>query len=145
MARTFTISYPDELYEKIQGLAKKQNMTISEAVREAVTMYLKIDPVLLQSAKRLAAGFGIEPIEVMQNMAIRGFAENQAHIDVYGMPLPELGNKLFAWESDQARAVRNLITGDQLYQNLKQNFVRKFEAEWMMDLEKLLKTEKTKR
>ena len=120
---SFTVSYPADLYKAAKTQAAREERNLSDLVREAVDLYLKLDPTLLKTAKRLAAAFKVSPIEVIQNAAIRTFALNDASIEVHDRALPNLVRPLVVWEEEKDE--QHLMTGDQLYQNLKQNFIRR--------------------
>ncbi len=127
MAQLKSFRFPDELDKRIKARASNEDKSPSELVREALEMFLDFDADLLKSAQRLAGGLGLSPGQVIQNLAVRVFAENEAHRMVYGQPLPDLAHGLFVWEQEASR--KHLITGDELYQHLKEKYCRRFKEE----------------
>jgi hypothetical protein len=121
-----SISLSPELHARIQEKVKEEGRPFSEIVKDAVEMYLELDPMLMKSAKRLAMGLGISPTQVIQRFAIRVFAEDQASREVYGKSTLGL-NKLFMWETDESEENIDLMNGDDLYFNLKRKFVERFQ------------------
>lgn len=121
-----SISLPIELHGRIQKKAKEEGTSPSELIRASMEIYLALDPMLMKSASRLAAGLNMAPIEVIQRFAIRTFAEDQASREILGIGIEGLRN-LFIWESEHVDDDQmDLVNGDNLYWNLKKMFMKKF-------------------
>jgi hypothetical protein len=110
--------------QQLEELARDANQ-IAELARQAMENFLAIDETVWKNANRLAAGLGVKPMDVINRMTIRGFAENAAQTQVHGRPLPDISQALFMWEGEGSK--KNLMAGNDLFQNLKEHFVRDLE------------------
>ena len=116
------------MYQALKRKAKLEKKTVNELVNEALEFYYMMDRSLVANAERLAPAFKVTAADVIAHAAIQSFALNEATIEVYGQPL-DMFKKLFVWEKDSDQDVPRLMSGSDLFYNLKDNFVRRLKEE----------------
>lgn len=82
---------------------------------------IKIGDNVWAKAEKLASEFDVDPKEAFARMAIRSFAEDQAHFKVYGRRSPEVKySRLFRKEDRENGKLR---PHDEVFDELKGEFI----------------------
>jgi len=126
------VNIPDKLYKAIKRRAALEKKAVDEVILEALEFYYFMDRSLIANAEKLAPAFNVMAADVISHAAIQSFALNEATIEVYGQPL-DMFKRLFVWEKADGDEVPKLITGTDLFHNLKDNFVRRLKEEAKAD------------
>ena len=120
MPQTQSVVWPDDLYNRIKQREKADGVKFSDVVRNAVELYLGLDPEMVKIAIKYGAALDCDPITVIQNLAIGKIAEWDAQKEFFG-PTDRLLDEFVRLDG------KTVATGDDLYQHLKQTYKLEFE------------------
>ena len=84
MPQTQSVVWPDDLYNRIKQREKADGVKFSDVVRNAVELYLGLDPEMVKIAIKYGAALDCDPITVIQNLAIGKIAEWDAQKEFFG-------------------------------------------------------------
>jgi hypothetical protein len=119
MSVTKSVVLSKNLDMRISKRAKKEGITLSDLIRDALESYLNIDPGLMKAVLRFAAVLDTHPMIIISNLATSKFAKMNAEREVFG-PSNELLDEFFRIDGVVA-------TGDTLYNTLKTLYIQEFE------------------
>jgi hypothetical protein len=125
--RELKLKIPQYFFKAIEQKAKLDELSVNDFALQALEFYYCMNKELLYNAKKLAPGFKATPADVVSNAAITAFSLNAATIEIYGQPL-DMFKRLFVYEKEDGKALR-LISGNELFFKLKNDFEKKLEAE----------------
>ncbi len=132
-----TVQYEKDLHRKLKDRAASDGVSIADLVRKAVNFYLSFDETLMRTAQTFGARMGLPPGQIIENYAIRVIAEQDAYREIYDAELPGFMRDTFVWQESE----RKPRTGNELYDELKNRFEKKFRAEQEAEiLEQLQRT-----
>jgi hypothetical protein len=127
--RTFYVTLPEDIYnalERRRYLEKKKST--SDLIGEALEVFLFLDRSLTHNAEKIAEIFNVTTGDVISNSAIAFIALAEATIEILG-PKMDLLRKIFISEKDEDEDIPKLITGTNLFENLKRNYVNRLREE----------------
>ncbi|SHH87085.1 hypothetical protein [Desulfosporosinus lacus] len=107
----------------IEAKAKKLGMNKSELIMKGVSMMMNFDEVFLKRIQGYSEGLHIPEWLVLQNMIIKRMADEAAHYEVYGNSTKLLDEFMLIGDGIERRSV----TGEELFNSLKDQYVIKYE------------------
>jgi reverse gyrase len=121
--KTLSIDIAEPIYRVLE-----RRGNVQEFMHQALEMLMFMDKALIRNSEKIADQFQkkhkVTSGDVISNSAIAFLALSDASIEVLG-PGMDLMRKIFVFEKDEERDTLRLITGNKLYENLKENYVRR--------------------
>ena len=117
---SFTVNRKEK--QSLEAAAKEMGITFTELLRTGAAFYASFDSNFRKKIKTFSRNLGIQEYLILQNLAISWMARKEAHVEVWG---PEAAQTLYEFRFTEDGPV----TGDDLQETLKREFVREFENE----------------
>jgi hypothetical protein len=102
--------------------AEDMKITFTDLLKKGAYLYGALNPAFREKIQRFSRNLGIEEYLVLQNLAISWMARREAEAEVLG---DEAESILLEFQFTE----NGLLTGEQLHENLKRYFIRRYEAE----------------
>ncbi len=120
----------EELKQKLDEVASQRGLIPTDAAREALEFWTDLDSEMLRTVQLLASPecLNIKPAVVLQNFFILQRAKQAAELEVWG-PHQRLLMQF------QVTSDGRVITGEELFQSLKETFIQREERKKQDQLE----------
>jgi hypothetical protein len=124
--KTLSIDIAEPIYRVLE-----RRGNVQELMHQALEMLMFMDKALIRNSEKIADQFQkkykVTSGDVISNSAIAFLALSDASIEVLGKQM-DLMRKIFIFEKDEKDNLQ-LITGNKLYENLKDNYVRRLKED----------------
>jgi reverse gyrase len=125
--KTLSIDIAEPIYRVLERRGNPQ-----ELMYQALEMFIFMNKALVSNSEKIADKFQkkykVTSGDVISNSAIAFLALSDASIEVLG-PGMDLMRKIFVFEKDEGSDSLRLITGNALYENLKDNYARRLKED----------------
>lgn len=111
MTKIRSVAMPEDLDVRMIKQVKKLDIPLTEFIRQALEVYLELDPLLLKKAGQLAGALGLSTIDTISHLAMGRLAELKARRKVWG-PSHELMQEFVSLDKEtlQGRALFDFLT-----------------------------------
>jgi len=126
--RTFYIRLAKYLFQALERRGSLENKTMNQLADEALRLYFFLDKDLIHNAETIAKAYHVPVGVAVNNLAVHSVAWVEALYQVYGHDFHTL-QRIFIKTKDSDDQPALPMKSTELFQNLKENFVRQLERE----------------